>query len=195
MNLLETIKKKEKEYLIHRNLEKDEILYREDDYCEVIGIVINGELIITSFLENGNTIIYNDIKDNGVFGNNLIFSSYPYFRGDIIATKDTEVVLISKDNLIKLLTTNNDFLIEYMRIQSNFGKELNARIKLLSINNIQDRFLYYLHLNKDVISYNTITDLAKQLNIERETLSRLISKLIKNNIIIRDNKTIKVIKR
>ena len=127
--------------------------------------------------------------------NNLIFSSYPYFRGDIIATKDSEIVLISKDNLIKLLTTNNDFLIEYMRIQSNFGKELNARIKLLSINNIQDRFLYYLHLNKDVISYNTITDLAKQLNIERETLSRLISKLIKNNIIIRDNKTIKVIKR
>ena len=195
MNLLETIRNEENKYITYKNLEKDEVLYRENDYCEVIGIVISGELIITSTLENGNTIIYNDIKENETFGNNLIFSSYPYYRGDIIAVKDTKIALISKNNLINLLTTNNNFLIEYLRIQSNFGKELNSRIKLLSINNIQDRFMYYLHINKDNITYNTITDLAKQLNIERETLSRLISKLVKNDIIIKDNKIIKLIKR
>lgn len=194
MNLIDTLKPEEKSYLHYKELKKDYILFREDDYCDSIGILIEGQLSIVTDLIDGQSIVYNNITPYGVFGNNLIFSSNPYYRGDIIAVENSKVVLIYRNDLINILKNNEKFLLMYMEIQSNFGKQLNARIKMLSINSMSERFLYLLHLNKGTIKYNSITGLARQLNMERETLSRLISKMIKDNIIVKEDKTIRIIK-
>ena len=95
------------------------------------------------------------------------------------------VVSIKKDNLITLLSSNKEFLKEYLKIQSDFGKSLNSRIKLLSIDSALERFEYYLFINKGEIEFKTVTSLATELGLKRETLSRLISKLEKENVIKR----------
>ena len=194
MNLIDTLTEKQKQSVRYKHLSKGQILFREDERCEYIGIVNEGELSIISILNNGNNIIYNIIKKDGIFGNNLIFSSNPYYRGGIVATKDSIVGLIYKSDLKTFLKQNDDFLMMYMEIQSDFGKQLNSRIKLLSIDSARERFMYYLHLNKGVIRYSSISKLSMELNLQRETLSRIISKLQKDNIIVRDKKTIKAVK-
>ena len=194
MYLLDTLTDKQKQSVRYKYLSKGQILFREDDICEYVGIVTEGELSIISILNNGNSIIYNIIKKDGLFGNNLIFSSNPFYRGDITATKDSIVGLIYKSDLKMLLKQNDDFLMMYMEIQSDFGKQLNSRIKLLSIDSASERFMYYLHLNKGVIRYTSISKLALELNLQRETLSRIISRLEKDNIIVREKKTIKAVK-
>ena len=192
MKLLETIKNKD--CIIKRHLEKDDILFRENDLCEYIGIVTNGRLMIVSYLENGKEVIYNEPKKDDIFGNNLIFSSNPYYRGDIIALQDSDIILIHKDNLIYLLKHNNDFLLEYLKIQSNFAKDLNNRIKLLAIDSAKERLKYYLHTNNNQISYDSVSSLAKNLYIQRETLSRVLTSLEKDKTILRKDRTIILLK-
>ena len=192
MNIIKLLDDKQKKVLLHLWLNKGDVLFRENDICNDIGIVIEGEISIVSYLADGSEVIYNVIRNDEIFGNNLIFSSQPFYKGDIIASKDTQLVLIKKDDLIEIMHTNKQFMIEFIRIQSNTGKALNNRIRLLSMKSAEDRLLYHLHENNNIITYSSISSLAKELFLERETVSRLISKLEKNKIIFRDSNTIRL---
>ena len=192
MNIIKLLDDKQKKVLLHLWLNKGDVLFRENDICNDIGIVIEGEISIVSYLADGSEVIYNVIRNDEIFGNNLIFSSQPFYKGDIIASKDTQLVLIKKDDLIEIMHTNKQFMIEFIRIQSNTGKALNNRIRLLSMKSAEDRLLYHLHENNNIITYSSISSLARELFLERETVSRLISKLGKNKIIFRDSNTIRL---
>ena len=93
--------------------------------------------------------------------------------------------LLKAQNLEYLLQSNREFLLVYLNIQSNFGKKLNSTIKMLSFSSAEERFLFYLHENKGEISYHTITELADILHLKRETLSRVLTSLEKENAIKR----------
>ena len=193
MNIIALLNEKEKERLIYKELRKGETLFYENDCCGEIGIVKYGKLLITSYPENGNPIIYNRLKEDDMFGNNLLFSSQPFYKGDVIAESDSGIILIKKDVLIGFLEENTDFLLAYLQIQANSGKRLHSRIRLLSIDSAQERFITYLRENGNKISYSSVSDLADDLFIRRETLSRLLSKLIKNKVVIKDGKTVRLL--
>ena len=192
-NLFDTLTKKEKEMIRITSYKKDTIIFHEDDICDVICVILEGSIDILSYSFSGKEIVYNNLKKGDVFGNNLIFSDKPTFRGNVITKEKSRLAIIHKNTLIKLLKENELFLIEYLRIQSNFGKSLNARIKLLGLDNAEDRFMYYMYLNKGSIAFKNITSLSQILGLARETLSRLISRLIKEKKIERNKKTISLL--
>jgi len=193
MNIIALLNEKEKERPIYKELRKGETLFYENDRCGEIGIVKYGKLLITSYPENGNPIIYNRLKEDDMFGNNLLFSSQPFYKGDVIAESDSGIILIKKDVLIGFLEENTDFLLAYLQIQADSGKRLHSRIRLLSIDSAQERFITYLRENGNKITYSSVSDLADDLFIRRETLSRLLSKLIKNKVVIKDGKTVRLL--
>ena len=160
---------------------KDEILYSEGEECLNIGIVKKGKIKIASYLENGKEVIYNTLEKGEMFGNNLVFSSNPYFRGDVIAEEDSEIMLVSKKNLLAILQNNEEFLLRYLKEQSEFGKKLNLQLKLLTFNNAKERIIYYLEINNGTISYKSVTKLAKILFLSREVTSRTIHMMAANN--------------
>ena len=192
MNILDTLTAEQKELVRYRRLQKNEVLCRENDICGYVGIVVKGKLSIVSYLSDGKEVIYNEPGEDDMFGNNLIFSSSPYYKGDVTASVESEIAIIYKDDLTYLLQNNKDFLVSYMAIQSDFAKDLNDRIKLLAIDSAEERLLFLLHKNDNLIRYDSITSLARSLFIERETLSRLLSRMEKDNRIVRVDSTIRL---
>ena len=182
-NLLKLLSKEELENIKYIEIKKNEILFEEDSTCYNIGIVIKGRLSINSYSYNGNEIIYSIIDENELFGHNLLFSSTPLYKGNVMALKDSKIALIDKDTLIFLLQSNKVFLNQYLEILNNNAKSLNSKLKLLSFDNAMDRLLYFLFQNNNDITINSITELANRLFLRRESLSRCISKLKKDNII------------
>lgn len=189
-NLLDALTKEEKVRLKIVHIAKESILFSEGEICEYVGLVFRGELKIVSYLEDGKEIIYNTIKEGQMFGNNLIFSSNPVYRGDVAANKETYLYLISKEKLISLLKTNEEFLLAYLQTQSDFGKDLNLNIKLLTLNNAKERVLYFLKTKGDKIEYKTITELAKRIFLTREVLSRTLHELERDQVISIKDKVI-----
>ena len=192
MSIIDLLSKSEQKKLKFITYKENEVLFCENDKCSKLGIVMQGQLKIVSYLVDGKEIIYNTIFKNQIFGNNLIFSSEPYYKGNIIATTNSSVAYIKAQDLLSILQNNNVFLNHYLKLQSDFTKELNNKIKLLSIDSALDRFYYYMHINNNELTYASINELALNLNLQRETLSRLLNKLEKQKTIIRINKTIKL---
>lgn len=184
-NILSLLEKEERKLLSVRSYNKNDVLHREGETCEEITIVSEGKIKIVSYSFSGKEIVFNELGKNQIFGNNLLFSSEPNYKGDVVSVDKSIVVTIKKDDLITLLSSNKEFLKEYLKIQSDFGKSLNSRIKLLSIDSALERFEYYLFINKGEVDFKNVTTLASALGLKRETLSRLISKLEKENVIKR----------
>jgi len=189
--ILSTLSNKEKELITYKNYKKGETIQNEEDTCSFLYIVIKGEVKICTYLENGNEVLFNTVKENQMFGMNLLFSSKPYFKGDVICTLDTKIALISQNSLINLMQSNKDFLLKYLNYLANFGISLNNSIKLLALPTIEERFDFLLEENKGTIKYSTITNLANEINVKRESLSRYIHKIEKEGLITNKNKVIK----
>ena len=181
------------QYIEKRQFKAEQTIFLENDTCRSIGIVKNGEISIKSYFANGKEVTYNVLEEGQMFGNNLVFSSNPRYRGDVISLKQSEIWFLSKENLLKLLKEDEEFLIMYLTQQSDFSKTLNLKIKLLTINSAEDRLVYYLTFNKSRITYKSITKLANELYLTRESLSRTITKLSKNKKIKKSGKTLELV--
>ena len=170
--------------------ERNQTLFFEGDECKKVGIIVSGKISIISYFSDGKEVIYSELTKNQMFGNNLIFSSEPFYRGDVVAMEESTIYYISKEELIKALAGSQEFLELYLKQQSDFSKTLNFKIKLLTIGNARERILYYLTFHKKQITYKSVTKLAKELYLTRESLSRTMYKMAKDGEIKIENKTI-----
>ena len=168
-----------------RQFRKDEILFHEGDACRSIFVVKNGSIAIRSYTLQGNEVVYNRIQVGEMFGNNLVFDDDNLFRGDVVALEDALIFVLSRDLFVELLQSNKTFLELYLSMQSKIMKMRQQTIKLLSLKNAEERFLFYLQSQHGKIRFKNVSELAKHLKVERETLSRLISRLEKRHQIRR----------
>lgn len=193
--LLQVLTKKEHKLVKGYQVTKNSVINHEGDLCENVGVIISGKVDIVSYSFQGKEQILNSLKAGDIFGNILIFSSEPIYRGDVIAKEKCVIAFINKENLIYLLQNNQDFLTLYLKAQSDFGKSLNARIQLLSFTNAEERLVYYASKNDNVIVFKNVTTLAAQIGIQRETLSRLLTSLVKRHLIKKEKGKITFLKK
>lgn len=189
MKLFDLLSKEELKLGRLFKFKKEQILFNEEDECSYVGIVVSGELKIATYTSFGQEIIYNIVKENQMFGNNLLFSKNPYYKGSVIANSNGEVILFNKDSLLKILQSNKGFLESYLSFQADFSKSLNSTIKLLSLSSAEERLLYYLKEHHP-LKIKSISSLSESLYLSREATSRLVSKLIKEGKIYRKDNVI-----
>ena len=193
--LLNVLNKEEHKLVKGYQVAKNNVIYHEGDVCENIGIIISGKIDIVSYSFEGRELLLNSLKAGDIFGNNLLFSSEPIYRGDVVAKEKSVIAFINKENLVYLLQNNSDFLNLYLKAQSDMGKSLNQRIQLLSLVNAEERLFYYASKNDGVITFKNVTTLAATLGVQRETLSRLLTSLIKRHLIKKEKGKITVTKK
>ncbi len=193
--LLQVLSKKEHKLVNGYQVTKNSVIAHEGDVCENIGIIVSGKVDIISYAFKGKEMLLNSLKAGDVFGNNLLFSSDPIYRGDVVAKEKCVIAFINKENLVYLLQNNQDFLNLYLQAQSDFGKSLNARIQLLSFTNAEERLFYYASKNDNIIIFKNVTALAAQIGIQRETLSRLLTSLVKRHLIKKEKGKITFLKK
>ena len=193
--LLNVLSKKEHQLVKGYQIAKGNIIFHEGDACESIGIIISGKVDIVSYSFQGKEMLINSLKAGEIFGNNLLFSSSPIYKGDVIAKEKSVVAFINRENLVNLLQNNQEFLELYLQAQSDKAKLLTARIQLLSFPNAEERLFYYASKNHNVIEYKNVTTLAATIGVQRETLSRLLTSLIERHLIKKEKGKITVLKK
>ena len=190
MNILDTLNNEESRLIEQKSFSKGEHLYREGEVCDGVFIVQQGLIKIVSYSLSGEEIIYNELGRGSLFGNNLVFSSDPRFRGNVIAYQEGSLSYIKKKALLTLLEANEKFLIAYLNIQSDFGKSLNEKIKILSFQSAEERLMFYLSQRNGEIRFKSLSSLAESLFLKRETLSRLVHRLEQEGRLVFEGKRI-----
>lgn len=168
---------------------KNEIIALENSPCNKIGIVIKGKIDIKKILINKNAIHLNTFEVGGIFGEVIVFSDIKEYPATVIASTNSEVIFIEKDEFIDFFINNKDFLKSFIKELSNKIITLNNSITNLSLVSIRHKISNYLILesnktNSKKIKLNmTKQKLSEILGIPRPSLSRELINMKNDNLI------------
>lgn len=181
----------------HTTFSRNQIIFSEGEKCSKIGIIIEGEIKISTITHHEKEETFTIVKKGDIFGNSLIFSSSPYYLGDITATKKTTICFISKSDLIKELSLHPDLLESYINIISDKAIRIKQQNKLLAHKNIRDRISYYFitlskQQNSNIIQLPSITKLSNELSLPRPSVSRELTNMENDGLILRKQKLCKL---
>ncbi len=181
-----------------RNYERGSIVHNEGDFCDEIGIILSGHVSISTITNAEKEETIKLLSTNDVFGDVLIFTTNPYYLGNIITTKSTVVAFMKKDDLIYAMQNSKSFLNNWLTYTSNKMYITNFQNKLLAHKNIKDRLLFYLSseqkcLHTNNINIGSVTLLAKRLSLPRPSVSRELTKLTNDGFISKERNVITIL--
>lgn len=148
---------------------KDENIAIEEDPCNSLGIIINGNVEIQKIFASGKAITIDRLKCGNIFGEVIIFSNMRKYPATITAVRETSVMFISREEILKLCSLNSKFLNNFMGLLSNKILMLNKKVKNLSYNSIRQKISSYL-----LEEYNKMGSLNLKLNISRKEMAELL---------------------
>jgi CRP-like cAMP-binding protein len=176
------------DYFTYKEYLPNTVVFSEGDKCENICLIIKGEVEIStcSFNENQYSIVM--LTNGNLFGEYLIFSNAPFYMGNVIAMKETQIGFLSKAKLISLLLSNSSFMVDYLNALANQHLLLQNKIKILTQKTIREKIMFYLNLTAKQKHCKTIQIKSKEkfalfLNVPRPSLSRELIHLKKDGFL------------
>lgn len=178
-----------------RKFKKGQVVAHQGDDVNFLYILSEGSVNTEMLLESGTAMNIEKITAPNLLASAFLFAENNFFPVDVIALEDCEVVLISKDSMLKQLAKNEMFLKSYMAFTSNKTTFLSERIKLLSIKTIKGKLAQYIlertHQMKFVFDRNQ-KQLAEYFGVARPSLARSLSEMVEEGIISLDKKEGKI---
>ncbi len=181
-----------------KSYEKLDYLFRQGDVCDALYILMNGSVKTEMITENGNLLGIEIITAPRPLAPAFLFSDNNHFPVDVIGLENVEILRIPKDEVIRLMTINPDFMQQFLTHNANRTQFLTNRLQLLSIKTIKGKIAHFileqikLQGNPFIINRNQ-TELAEFFGVARPSLARSLSEMIDAGIIEVNRKEYKVL--
>ena len=177
---------------------KNELLAIEGDTCSSLGIVLQGSIEVQKHHPSGKIISLTRLKCGDVFAEAIVFSDRSQFPNTLASIENSEILYISKQNIIKLCSSNSIIFSNMLAILSNKILMMNFKIKELSLDNLRSKICFYLYEEYKIQNSLKLTlsmnrnALAQSLGIARPSLSRELSNMKNDGIIDFDKNVIEI---
>lgn len=173
-------------------IKQNEYLVRKEFYAEHIYVLLKGELNALFFDSEGKVTITNIFLDDGIFGAIEAINNNLYYKSDLIAYSDIEIIKIKKEDFLEKLKNDPNFLKEMMLFLSNLSEELIDTISYMMEVKPIIRLINFFKEHR--VAKHKKSYIAKVTSINERTLYRYLARLEKEGVIKRENNCIKFIK-
>lgn len=179
---------------------KGQILFQEGDACKNIGIIEEGSIQLERIYSSGKSIVLAKLSAGDVFGEALVISSTALYPATVIAKSNCKIIFINKKEIMKLCSSNERILENFVTLLSDKVIMLNKKVKSTSLKSVKHKVVDYILEKSNVENSNVIMineskeDIAAYLGMPRPSLSRELIKLRDENIIDFDRNSITILK-
>lgn len=178
---------------------KGQILFQEGDTCKNIGIIEDGVIQLERIYSSGKSIVLAKLSAGDVFGEALVISSTALYPATVIAKSGCKIIYINRKEIIKLCSSNEKILENFVTLLSDKVIMLNKKVKSTSLKSVNHKVVDYIlekskESNSNIIKLNeSKEDIAAFLGIPRPSLSRELINLRDEAIIEFDRKSITIL--
>lgn len=186
-------------HFIIKDYENEDIIAIEGDDCDSLGIILDGNIEIHKSYSSGKVVTISHFKQGNIFGEALVFSGKHKYPATIISTNNSKIMLLNRDDIIKLMTINPQVLNNFVGVLSNRILMLNDRITSLSLDTLRKKItnILLLEYGRQKSQYVTLPysrkKMAELLNTPRPSLSRELIKMKEEGLIDFYKNKIKII--
>ena len=176
-NILEKTK-----YEIKKYSPNESIAFRGDE-VRGLYIILKGTLTTEMLTEEGNVIKIEELVPSDIIASAFVFGKKNSFPVDLNAKDKAEILFIERKEFLKILFSEEKILENFLNEVSNKTQLLTSKI-WNSFNNktIKKKFCDYVKKNQknNLFSIQNLGALAEYFGVERPSLSRVLSDLVKD---------------
>ena len=161
----------------------DEPIAFRGDEVKGLYIILKGTLITEMLTEEGNIIKIEELVPSDVIASAFIFGKNNSFPVDLSVKDEAEILYVERKEFLKLLFSQEKILENFLNEISNKTQLLTSKI-WNSFNNktIKKKFCDYVKRNQKNNEFfiENLGALAEFFGVERPSLSRVLSELVKD---------------
>lgn len=169
-------------YEIKKYSPNESIAFRGDE-VRGLYIILKGTLITEMLTEEGNVIKIEELVPSDVIASAFIFGKNNSFPVDLSVKDGAEIFFVERKEFLKLLFSQEKILENFLNEISNKTQLLTSKI-WNSFNNktIKKKFCDYVKRNQKNNEFfiQNLGALAEFFGVERPSLSRVLSELVKD---------------
>ena len=169
-------------YEIKKYSPNESIAFRGDE-VRGLYIILKGTLTTEMLTEEGNVIKIEELVPSDVIASAFVFGKKNSFPVDLNAKDEAEILFIERKEFLKILFSKEKILENFLNEVSNKTQLLTSKI-WNSFNNktIKKKFCDYVKKNQknNLFSIQNLGALAEFFGVERPSLSRVLSELVKD---------------
>jgi cAMP-binding proteins - catabolite gene activator and regulatory subunit of cAMP-dependent protein kinases len=171
-----------------KNYLKNELIFRQGDVCDALYILIEGSVKTEMITESGSLLGIEMISAPRPLAPAFLFSDNNRFPVDVTTLEDVEILRIPKEEVMRLMTTQPNFMKQFLTHNANRTQFLTNRLQLLSIKTIKGKLAHFLleNSNSESIPFEikrNQTELADFFGVARPSLARSLSEMVQDGII------------
>src|SRR3990167_6239483 len=181
-----------------RRLDSSDILFHQGDTADRFYLLLEGQIILTRVLPEGNEKLVEIIQPGQVFADSLLFCGTRHYPATASALKSSCLVSIDNAHYRRLLEEQPSICLELL---ASFSIRLHQRlteIDTLAVANASRRVVRFLcqeqaGSNGQIRLSVPKRLIASQLGIQPETFSRILHRLIDAGLIAMERRNIRII--
>lgn len=183
-----------------RHYAKDDVIFHADESGDVFCLIREGQVKITMISPEGKEIILTLLGPGDFFGEMALLDDEPR-SATVIATEPLDVVTIWRSDFLQILQENFSITRKILAELSRRLRTASNRIESLATMDVYGRLArFFLELAQDTgksldngyvaVTRPTHQAIANMIGTSRETVSRLIHDLMRQNLLLSEGKTI-----
>jgi CRP-like cAMP-binding protein len=181
--------------------------FRAGSLIAQIGEEVTSLMIILEGITKGEMVDYTgriikieDIPAPGALASAFLFGDRNRFPVNVAAVTNTTILIIEKNEFLRLLKTSDRLLLNFLNIISNRSQFLSEKIKFLNFKTIRGKLAQFIlqRTTTEKPSFKlgmTQTDLADYFGVARPSLSRALKEMEDDRLIEAQGKMIRVLDR
>ena len=183
-----------------RRYAKDDVIFHADEAGDVFCVIREGKVKITMISPEGKEIILTMMGPGEFFGEMALLDDSPR-SATVIALEPLEVVTIWRTDFLQILADNFSITRKMLAELSKRVRRMSLRIESLATMDVYGRLArFFLDLAQQqgkvldngyvAVTRPTHQAIANMIGTSRETVSRLIHELMRQDLLLSEGKTV-----
>lgn len=171
---------------------KGDYIHFDGDVCDSLDYIQSGEIEIEHLTEEGLKKTMNIYKKFDVLGLNIMYSSNQYYIMNFVAHTDASILQIKRDDLTIAIKESEQLLMNVLNHLSNTSMFIGTKLKKDFKVTIREQLLNLIFSQFEKQKKNPIklpyskTKIAEIFGVSRTSISRELTRMIKEGIIEMD---------
>jgi len=168
-------------------LTRDNVLFYEGELPQYFYLLLQGNLKLYKTDLKGNEIVIHYFTQASFIAEMASLESIKFPATAIVMSEEVEVLLIDKEKFLKILQEDAQFSFNFIKSMTLKVKHLELVINRNMVYDAMTKVCSFIEENPQYVVIAKNKEIANFLNMAPETLSRILSKLRKLEIIDKKN--------
>lgn len=181
---------------VKKSYSKDSIIVFQNDRCINMILLYKGKAIGEKINYAGKVIVVEELHAPRVLAPAILYIKDNRYPVSVYAVEACEVILIPRDEFVRILQTNKQILFNFIEIISEQTYFLTKKLALYKLS-LKGKIADFILQQREMSDNNEIKmwshqRLANLFGVARPSLSRTITEMQQENIIEIENKIVKI---